>query len=83
MKIPRRRLALLAAAVAWLPLAAFSLVQAGFADVPGAFAFWRDVGVHARYLISVPLFILAIALTSWALRPASRRLGTPLSATSA
>ena len=61
MKIPRRRLALLAAAVAWLPLAAFSLVQAGFADVPGAFAFWRDVGVHARYLISVPLFILAEA----------------------
>jgi hypothetical protein len=51
-------LALLAAAVAWLPLAVFSLAQARSTDVPGAVSFWRDVGAHARYLISVPLLIL-------------------------
>jgi hypothetical protein len=62
MKITHRQLALLAAAIAWLPLAAFSLAQAGSPDVPGAFAFWRDVSVHARDLISVPLLILADAL---------------------
>jgi hypothetical protein len=61
MNITRRRLALLAAAVAWLPLAAFSLAQTRSVDVPGAFSFWRDVSVHARYLISVPLFILGDA----------------------
>jgi len=54
----RRRLALLAAVVTWVPLALFSIVQAGSADVRGADSFWRDVGVNARYLISVPLFIL-------------------------
>ena len=61
MNLTRRRLALLAAATAWLPLAAFSLAQARSVDVPGALSFWRDVSVHARYLISVPLFILGDA----------------------
>ena len=61
MKITRRGLALLAAAIAWIPLAVFSLAQARSADVPSAVSFWRDAGVHARYLISVPLFILGDA----------------------
>jgi hypothetical protein len=62
MKLTRRRQALLAAAIAWLPLAAFSLAQSRSVDMPGALSFWGDVGVHARYLISVPLFILGDAL---------------------
>ena len=62
MHIARRNLALLSAAVTWMPLAVFSAVQMGTADVPGAAAFWPDFGVHGRYLISVPLLILGDAV---------------------
>jgi len=62
MPISRRNLALLGGAVTWVPLAAFSAVQMRSPDVPEAAAFWRDFGVHGRYLISVPLFILGDAV---------------------
>jgi hypothetical protein len=57
MKITPRQLALLAAAVTWLPLAALSVMRAR-ADGT-ANTFWHDFAVHGRCLISVPLLILA------------------------
>ena len=42
--------------VAWLPLFVLSLVSR---DGPSITAFLRDVAVHARFLLAVPLFIAA------------------------
>jgi hypothetical protein len=53
------RLAIVATAVAWLPLA---LLTAWHGDVFGAVlggAFLRDMAVHARCLIAIPLLIVA------------------------
>jgi len=50
------RRALVAALFTWLPLLAISLIRPNSdADIP----FWRDIAVHARFLVVVPLLIFA------------------------
>jgi hypothetical protein len=51
--------ALIAALAAWLPLAALSAARGDFFGPPGTELFLRDIAVHARYLIAVPLLIAA------------------------
>ncbi len=58
MKITGRQLALLAAAVTWLPLAVLSAMHAHAVSSSDT-SFWRDFAVHGRCLVSVPLLILA------------------------
>jgi hypothetical protein len=48
------RRALLAAAVSWLPLALFTAVHGDFAN-----SFLLDLGAHTRFLVALPLLILA------------------------
>jgi hypothetical protein len=47
-----------------------------FFDLTGAAATRAFVGDGAADIIA-PLFFLALVVASWALRPASRKLGTP------
>jgi len=58
MKITARQLALLAAAVTWLPLAILSAMHVHAASSVDT-SFWRDFALHGRCLITVPLLILA------------------------
>jgi hypothetical protein len=55
----RREMAMriaVAIGVAWVPLFVLSLISR---DTPSITAFLRDVAVHARFLVAVPLFIAA------------------------
>lgn len=51
--------AIIAALVAWLPLAMLSAARGDFIGPPGSASFLRDLAVHARYLLAVPLLIVA------------------------
>ena len=53
------RRALLAAGIAWLPLALVTLVQTLRSADGSANAFFGDFSVHARYLVALPALILA------------------------
>lgn len=57
-----RRRALLVILVCWVPLIAFAIAQSPStgADVIGSV--FREVGLHARYLIAAPLLVLAEAV---------------------
>jgi hypothetical protein len=58
----RRRIgsrALIGVMVAWVPLFVFTIVQSVFLDRAELGSLATDFGVHARYLVAVPLFILA------------------------
>lgn len=55
------RRAILAVAVAWLPLALLTLVRGDFMRPDHANAFILDFGCYARYLITLPLLVLAEA----------------------
>jgi hypothetical protein len=50
------RRVVLAIALGWVPLLVLSLVSANATSMP---SFIRDVAVHARFLLAVPLFIVA------------------------
>jgi len=50
--------ALLAATVAWVPLALLAALRGDFVS-----SFLHDIGAHARYLLSLPLLILAESST--------------------
>ena len=54
--------AILAVAIAWLPLALLTLVRGDFVRPDHANAFILDIGSHARYLVALPLLVLAEAL---------------------
>jgi len=56
------RRAILAVAIAWLPLALLTLVRGDFMRADHANAFILDIGCYARYLITLPLLVLAEAL---------------------
>jgi len=56
----RRAVAL--AAVAWVPLAALSVLAGGLAGASVAHAFLHDFVPHVRYLVSLPLLVIADAL---------------------
>lgn len=56
------RRAVLAVAVAWLPLALLTLVRGDFMRPHQANAFVLDFGCYARYLITLPLLVLGEAL---------------------
>ena len=53
------RRALLAAGIAWIPLALLTLLQTLRTADSSANSFFADFSVHARYLISLPALILA------------------------
>jgi hypothetical protein len=53
------RRALFAILIGWAPLAVLTAVQGGFLRTDAAESFLFDFGVHARYLIAAPLFVLA------------------------
>ena len=53
------RRAILAVAIAWLPLALLTLVRGDFMRPDHANAFILDFGSYARYLIALPLLVLA------------------------
>jgi hypothetical protein len=55
------RRAILAPAIAWLPLALLTLVRGDFMRPDHANAFILDFGCYARYLIALPLLVLAEA----------------------
>jgi hypothetical protein len=59
---------LLAVLVGWAPLAVLSLVQGVFIG-QGRVPFLFDVGVHLRFLVAVPLLIVAEPIVHWRLRP--------------
>ncbi len=51
--------AAVAALIAWLPLAVFAALQS-VAEQPGDFSsFLMEAGVHARFLVAVPLLVFA------------------------
>src|SRR5215469_16522127 len=56
------RRAVLALAIAWLPLAVLTLVSGDFMRPDHANAFILDIGCFARYLIALPLLVVAEAL---------------------
>jgi hypothetical protein len=55
----RFRRALIAALFSWAPLAVLTVMREFGSGVPVGRSLLEDVAVHVRYLISVPLFILA------------------------
>jgi hypothetical protein len=56
------RRAILAVTIAWLPLAVLTLLRGDFMRPDHANAFILDFGCYARYLIALPLLVLAEAL---------------------
>ena len=56
------RRAALATVVAWVPIAVLTLVDGRFIVHGHAGEFATDIGAHARFLVAVPLLILAEAL---------------------
>jgi len=55
------RRAILAVVIAWLPMALLTLVRGDFMRPDHANAFILDIGCYARYLIALPLLVLAEA----------------------
>src|SRR5262245_25310010 len=55
---PGRR-ALLFVMIGWAPLVAMAVLQHALTGAAGAGSIVREAGVHARYLIAVPLLVLA------------------------
>ena len=55
------RRAILAVAIAWLPLALLTLLRGDFMRADHANAFILDIGCHGRFLITLPLLVLAEA----------------------
>ena len=55
------RRALVAVAIAWLPMALLTLARGDFMRPDHANAFILDIGCYARYLITLPLLVLAEA----------------------
>lgn len=55
------RRALLAALLGWAPLLLLSLLQGALWGSDDAGSFLREVGAHARYLVAVPLLVVAEA----------------------
>jgi len=70
------RRALLAMAIAWLPLAVLTLVSGDFMRPDHANAFILDIGCVARYLIVLPLLVLAEALCAPRLTAIARQFVT-------
>jgi hypothetical protein len=70
------RRAVLAVAIAWLPLAVLTLVRGDFIRPDHANAFVLDIGCFARYLIAVPLLVLAEALCAPRLTAIARQFIT-------
>ena len=60
LRIKRR--ALIAALVAWLPLAVLTAIRGDFAHESGGQSLLSDFGVHARFLVAIPMLILADAM---------------------
>jgi hypothetical protein len=54
--------AILAVAIAWLPLAVLTLVRGDFMRADHANAFVLDIGCYTRYLVALPLLVLAEGL---------------------
>jgi hypothetical protein len=54
-----RRLAIAAVLASWLPLAVLAAAAGNFISWAGPGPFLHDIAVHARYLIAVPLLIVA------------------------
>jgi hypothetical protein len=70
------RRAVLAMAIAWLPLAALTLVSGDFLRPDHANAFILDIGCFARYVIALPLLVLAEALCAPRLSAIARQFVT-------
>ena len=70
------RRAILAVAIAWLPLALLTLVRGDFMRADHANAFILDIGCYARYLITLPLLVLAEALCAPRLTAIARQFIT-------
>src|SRR5262245_44256374 len=66
LHVPSRvsRKAALIAAVAWLPLLALSAVETVLLKQDALRSFAFDLAVHARCLVTIPLFVLAEAIVS-------------------
>jgi hypothetical protein len=58
------RMAIAAALAAWLPLAVLAAARGDFIDSPGVYSFLRDIAVHARYLIALPLLVGAQSVSN-------------------
>ena len=58
--------------IAWLPLLVLDLVASRH-GIPGRLAFLRDVEVQARFLVALPVLILAELIVHSRLRPVVRR----------
>jgi hypothetical protein len=68
-----RRQAILSVLVCWVPLAVLSLAQAHFFG--GAkLSFFRDIETHVRFLVSLPVLILAEMLVHERIWPVLKRL---------
>ena len=70
------RRAILAAAIAWLPLAVLTLVRGDFMRPDHANAFILDIGCFARYVTALPLLVLAEALCAPRLTAIARQFVT-------
>ena len=55
------RRAVLAALVAWLPIAVWALATGRFASADTGEPLFQHYGIHVRYLVAIPLFILGEA----------------------
>jgi hypothetical protein len=53
------RTAMVLASVAWLPLVILSLIQGRFVSGDLAIPFLSDLAAHTRFLVAIPIFILA------------------------
>jgi hypothetical protein len=71
--VPR---AVLALAIAWLPLAVLTLVRGDFMRPDHANAFILDIGCLARYVIALPLLVVAEALCAPRLTAIARQFVT-------
>jgi hypothetical protein len=67
LELLKRRIIVIAL-FAWLPLLVLSLVE-GRAWDGVAMPFLHDVDVHARFLIALPLLVLAELVVHWRMRP--------------
>lgn len=56
------RRALIAVLIAWIPLAVLSMAEGALLSSPDAESFLPDLGVHARFLIALPMLVAAESL---------------------
>jgi len=67
-----RRRVVVSMLLCWVPLAVLSLAQAHF--LGGAkLAFFRDIETHIRFLVSLPVLILAEVIVHQRIRPVVKR----------